>query len=63
MIRRFLNVFKGKQDIEFILNVDNTHAKDGLTTEERLSKLGLNDPMIKIVRFLCQKRGLEPSID
>jgi autotransporter strand-loop-strand O-heptosyltransferase len=55
MIRRFLNVFKGKQDIEFILNVDNTHAKDGLTTEERLLKLGLNDPMIKVVRFLSHK--------
>lgn len=59
MIRRFLSVFSGKQDVELILNVDNTHAKDGLSTEERLTKLGLNDPMIKVVHFLSHKEYVE----
>jgi autotransporter strand-loop-strand O-heptosyltransferase len=53
IIRNFLKEFE-QDDVELILNVDNPHAKDGLTTEQRLEKLGLNHPKIKIVHFLSR---------
>ena len=59
IIRNFLKEFGGKQDVELILNVDNPHAKDGLSTEERLRQLGLDDPIIKVVHFLSRDEYVE----
>lgn len=60
IVQAFCKVFKNNQHVKLILLTDNPFAQDGLKlTEERLSKLNINDPRIEIKRFLSRQDYLQ----
>ena len=56
-IEGFLEAFPDNPDVELLLNVENPYPVDGMnSTEERLKYYGLEDPRIKILKFLDRKQ-------
>ena len=56
-IRGFLEAFPDNPNVELLLNVENPYPVDGFnTTEERLKHYGLEDPRIKVLKFLNRKQ-------
>lgn len=55
IIRTFIDAFKGQDDVELLLLVDNPFDRQKLSTEEKMTKYGLQDDKIKIIHKLSQE--------
>jgi glycosyltransferase involved in cell wall biosynthesis len=56
-IEGFLKAFPDNPNVELLLNVENPYPVDGMkSTEERLKHYGLEDPRIKVLKFLNRKQ-------
>lgn len=56
-IEGFIKAFPNNDEVELLLNVENPYPVDGMnSTEERLKHHNLEDPRIKILKFLDRKQ-------
>ena len=59
-IEGFLKAFPNNDEVELLLNVENPYPVDGMnSTEERLKHYNLEDPRIKILKFLDRKQYIK----
>ena len=59
-IEGFLKAFPNNDEVELLLNVENPYPVDGMnSTEERLKHYSLEDPRIKILKFLDRKQYIK----
>ena len=59
-IEGFLKAFPNNDEVELLLNVENPYPVDGMnSTEERLKYHNLEDPRIKILKFLDRKQYIK----
>jgi len=59
-IEGFLKTFPNNNEVELLLNVENPYPVDGMnSTEERLKHHNLEDPRIKILKFLDRKQYIK----
>ena len=59
-IEGFLKAFPDNNEVELLLNVENPYPVDGMnSTEERLKHYKLEDPRIKILKFLDRKQYIK----
>ena len=59
-IEGFLKAFPDNPNVELLINVENPFPVDGMnSTEERLKHYGLEDPRIKILKFLDRKEYIK----
>jgi FkbM family methyltransferase len=55
IIETFTKTFSEGEDVELVINVDNSFANDGLkTTEERLQRYGLSHSKIRVLHHLSK---------
>lgn len=55
IIETFLKTFKNNESVDIIINVDNQFDPNKLSTEDKLKKYSINDPRIKVKRFLSRQ--------
>ena len=59
-IEGFLKAFPNNNEVELLINVENPYPVDGMnSTEERLKHYNLEDPRIKILKFLDRKQYIK----
>jgi len=60
IIETFTKTFSEDDDVELVINVDNSFANDGMkTTEERLERYGIHHSKIRVVHHLSKEEYVQ----